>query len=359
MTASPEVGLPSAARSTPASHARRVLTAVAITATAVALLFLAWQLREVAVLIVAAILVALFLSAAADWVSDHSPLPRAVALALVVLTILGGLTLLFWLRGPSLAAEADELRTRLPEAVERLKERVGEYELGQRAIDEAPSFGELLSDRDTILSRVTGVVSATFGAITTFVLILFLGILIAAEPNTYREGTLALVSPGRRPRVRDALTEAMAAMRAWLLSKLIRMVVIGAGVGLGLMLLGVPAPFLLGVIAALLTFIPNFGPIIAAAPAVLLGLVEGPQTALYVALLYIGVQATESYVLDPLLDRKIMAIPPGLTLITQVVLGMLVGPIGLAVATPLAAAGVVIMRMLYVEDVLGDRGLVS
>lgn len=356
MTAPPDFGHDSAARSAPPSDARRVLGTVAIAATAVALLFLAWQLREVAVLLVAAILVALFLSAAANWTSKHSPLPRGVALALVVLTIFGGLTLLFWLRGPSLAVEVEQLQTRLPDAVERLKERVGRYELGRKVIDEAPSIGELLSDSETVFSRVTGVVSATFGAITTFVLILFLGIVIAAEPGTYLKGALALVAPGRRPRTREALMAAGDAMRAWLLSKLIRMVVIGVVVGVGLMLLGVPAPFLLGVIAALLTFIPNFGPIIAAAPAVLLGLVEGPQTALYVALLYGGVQAAESYLLDPLLDRKIVAIPPGLTLTTQIVLGMLVGPIGLAVATPLAAASVVLVRMLYVEDVLGDRG---
>lgn len=334
--------------------ARRTLTGVAISATAVALLFLLWQLREVVVLLVAAILVALFLSTAADWISRHAPLRRGVALALVVVTIFGSLALLFWLRGPSLAAEVEEFRTRLPEAVERLKERVGRYELGRRAIDEAPTVDELLSDPDTVFSRVTGVVSATLGALTTFVLILFLGIVMAAEPRTYVGGALALVAPGRRPRVRDALSEAGAAMRSWLLSKLIRMVAIGIVVGVGLMLLGVPAPFLLGVIAALLTFIPNFGPIIAAVPAVLLGLIEGPQTALYVALLYMGVQAAESYLLDPLLDKKIVAIPPGLTLTAQVVLGMLVGPIGLAVATPLAAAMVVLVRMLYVEDVLGE-----
>ncbi len=60
--------------------------------------------------------------------------------------------------------------------------------------------------------------------------------------------------------------------------------------------------------------------------------------------------------LDPLLDRKIIALPPGLTLTMQIVLGVLVGPVGLAVATPMTAAGVVLTRMLYVEDVLGDRG---
>lgn len=336
------------------SFARRALTAVAISSTAVVLLFLAWQLREVAVLLVAAILVALFLSAAADWVSEHSPVPRGLALALVVTTIAGSVALLFWLRGPALATQASELQTRLPEAVERLKERVGRYELGREMIDEAPSMGALLSDRENIFSKVTGVVSATLGAVTTFVLILFLGIVIAAEPGTYLRGGLALVSPRRRPRIRDALAQAGTAMRSWLLSKLIRMLVIGITVGVGLMLLGVPAALLLGVVAALLTFVPNFGPIIAAVPAVLLGLIVGPETALFVALLYVGIQIAESYVLDPLLDKKIVAIPPGLTLTTQVVLGILVGPVGLAVATPLAAASVVLVRLLYIEDVLGD-----
>ncbi len=325
----------------PLSFARRVLISVAITVAALVVLFLLWELREIAVLVIAGILVALFLSAASDWISNHTPLPRGVALALVVVTIVAALVLLFWLRGAVLAAELDELRVRLPEAVDRLRERVGRYELGRRVIDEAPSFGDLLSNKETVFSQVTGIVSATFGALTTFILIFFLGIVIAAEPRTYLNG--ALVGAG-------------GAMRAWLLSKLIRMVAIGIVVGIGLKLLDIPAPFFLGVIAALLTFIPNFGPLISAVPAVMLGLIQGPQTALHVALLYVGIHAVESYVLDPLLDRKFIALPPGLTLTMQIVLGVLVGPVGLAVATPMTAAGVVLTRMLYVEDVLGDRG---
>lgn len=112
------------------------------------------------------------------------------------------------------------------------------------------------------------------------------------------------------------------------------------------MLLGVPAPILLGAIAALLTFIPDFGPIIAAVPAVMLGLIEGPQTALYVALLYAGVQAAESYLLDPLLEQEGRCAAARPDADTQRALGILVGPIGLAVAIPVAAAGVVLIRML-------------
>jgi predicted PurR-regulated permease PerM len=154
--------------------------------------------------------------------------------------------------------------------------------------------------------------------------------------------------------VRQALLEAAGAMRAWLLTKLLLMVVIGVAVAIGLTLLKVPGAFVLGLVAALLTFIPNFGPFLAAAPAVLLGLAQGPQTALYVVLLYLGVQVVESYVLEPVLAKKVVDLPPALTLTMQIVMGVLLGAVGLAVATPLTAAGVVLIRRLYVEDVLGD-----
>lgn len=335
------------------SSSHSILIGVAAASTAATLLFLLWQVREVFALVMAAILVALALSAGADWLKQRG-LPRALALALLVVAIVGALVLAFALAGPGLAEDMKELRERFPQSMERLKESVGRYELGRRLIDEAPKAAEGFSRQHTVFSRLTGIVSATLGAILTFVVILFLGLVMAAAPDTYLRGGLALVSPGRRPRVRQALLEAAGAMRAWLLTKLLLMVVIGVGVGIGLMLLKVPGAFVLGLLAALLTFIPNFGPFLAAAPAVLLGFAQGPQTALYVVLLYLGVQAVETYVLDPILDKKIVALPPGLTLTMQIVLGLLLGAVGLAVATPLTAAGVVLIRRLYVEDVLGD-----
>ena len=103
---------------------------------------------------------------------------------------------------------------------------------------------------------------------------------------------------------------------------------------------------------------PNFGPVIAAVPAVRLALLNGPTTALWVALLYVSIQLIEGSVRDPILTQTIVSIPPALTFGTQLVLGVLVGPVGLAVATPLVAALVVLVGRLYVEAVLRgtDRG---
>ncbi len=109
--------------------------------------------------------------------------------------------------------------------------------------------------------------------------------------------------------------------------------------------------------AALLNYIPNIGPIIAGVPAVGIALLQSPAQALYVLLLYVGLQMIDGYILTPLVDRHTVSLPPALTITMQVVIGVLFGALGLALASPLTAAAMVLVRMLYVEDVLGDRSV--
>ena len=335
---------------------RHTLAAIGAAAGVAAALFLAWRTLEALLLIFSGLLFALFLSAITDWVAARTPLGRGFALAAVVLALFASFALVFWLRGPSIAEQVGELREQLPRAVERLRERVGQYELGRRILDEAPSAGEIFSDRDTVLARATGVVSGTLGMLANLFIIILLGIFIAAEPRAYLNGLVRLVSPRRRERVRDALVEAGGAIRSWLLSKVVRMVFIGVATWIALKLLGVPVAMPLAVLAALLTFVPNFGPIIAAVPAVLLALVQGVATALWVVALYVAIQVIEGSVLDPILTKKVVSLPPALTFGAQIVLGVLTGPIGVAVATPLVAGVVVLVERLYVQDALGEGG---
>ena len=116
-----------------------------------------------------------------------------------------------------------------------------------------------------------------------------------------------------------------------------------------------PLALTLGLLAGLLNFVPNFGPWIAAMPAVLIALLQGPRQALYVALLYLVLQALDGYVLTPLVDRRSVHLPPVLTITAQVLLGVAFGFIGILLASPLAAVALIVVKMLYVEDLLGDR----
>lgn len=335
---------------------RRVLGNAAVVAALVVGLLFIWYARDVLLLVFAGVLLGVFLHRLATISTDYTPLPHAAALALVVVGLTGALFTAFWLQGDRIATESARLREDLPRAVERLRARIGDFELGEQLLEQLPEDpAALLPDRPDAVSQVTGVFSRTFGALASGVVILFLGIVFAAAPGIYVTGILALFPERREPRLREVLSRLSETLWWWLIGRLIAMTFIGVVTGIGLALLGVPLAFILGLLAALLSFIPNLGPILSALPAVLLGLVQAPSTALWVAGLYAGVQVVETYFLDPIIDRKTIHLPPAFTITAQLVMALVAGLLGVTLATPLAAAVVVLVTMLYVQDVLGRR----
>ena len=125
--------------------------------------------------------------------------------------------------------------------------------------------------------------------------------------------------------------------------------------GVGLWLIGVPLALALGLIAGLLDFIPYVGPWLGAAPAVLLALAEGPAEAVWTAILFLVIQQVEGNVLMPVIQKRASALPPVLTILAVVAFGVLFGFMGVFLATPLLLVLIILVRMIYVEDVLGDR----
>lgn len=336
--------------------ARQVLvSAAAVAALVVGLLFL-WYARDVLLLVFAGVLLAIFLRRLATIVSGFTRLPRSVALALVILALTGALVATVWLQGGRIASESARLREDLPRALEQLRAWIAGYPLGKDLLEQLPEDpAAFLPDEPDAVSRVTGVVSRTFSALASAAVILFLGIVFAATPRVYMSGVLALFPEHRVPRMREVLARLYDTLWWWLLGRLISMAFIGLVTGIGLALLGVPLAFILAMLAALLSFIPNLGPILSALPAILLGLAQGPQTALWVAALYSGVQLVESYLLEPIIDRKTIYMPPAFTVTAQLLMALFAGLLGVTLATPLAAAVVVLVTMLYVQDVLGRR----
>lgn len=347
-----EQDVPRAGRHTP--FLRRAGWGAGLLAGA-ALLLALWFFRDVVLLGFAGLLLALLLRTPADWLVRRTRLPEGVAVGLVAVGLLGLLTALFVWRGPAIGEQTGELREQIPAAVEQLGNRLREYDWGRSLLDNLPEPAELLPDTQGAVARATGVLSGTFTFLTNTVLILFLGLVLALGPSTYVKGAVRLVPPRRRERARDVLHQLAHTLRWWLVGRLISMAVIGVLTGAGLALLGVPLAVVLALIAALLSFIPNIGPVLSAFPAVLLGLAESPQLALSVAGLYAGVQFVESYILDPIVDRKTIYLPPALTVLAQLSMALVAGLLGVALATPLLAVVVVLVRTLYIEDGLGDR----
>ena len=318
-------------------------------------LMLLWFGAQVFLLVVAGILFAVLLRNMADALSRLLPLSKRWALAVVTLALLALIAGGVAVAAPRLAEQVDELREALPLAIERVRSRIEVSEWGTAAIDAAENPNRYLPDARALVAQAAGIFSTTLGALAAFLMVLFVGACLAVEPDTYTRGVLTLVPVPRRERAREILADLRTTLGAWLLAKTASMAVVGLLTGVGLWLLGVPLAFTLGLLAALLAFIPNIGPVIAAVPAVLLATLESPRTAIYVIVLYLGVQAVESYVITPLIERKAVKLPPALTVVTQLLLGLSTGISGVILAAPLTAAAMVLVRKLYVEDALGDR----
>jgi predicted PurR-regulated permease PerM len=230
--------------------------------------------------------------------------------------------------------------------------------LGADSTGAVPTGGAL---RQRILGQLSGAtryffpfLSSTLAVAAGVLLVIFLAIYVAVEPRTYHDGLMHLFPHEARPRAGEVLTAIATVLRRWLVTQLIAMLVIGTVTTVVLLLLDVPAAFPLGVMAGLLEFIPTIGPILSAVPAIAMGFVDSPEKALYVTIAYWGIQFLENQLLIPLLMREGVDIPPALTIIAQAVMALVFGFLGLLVAVPMLAAGMVAVKMLYVEGVVGD-----
>lgn len=196
--------------------------------------------------------------------------------------------------------------------------------------------------------------TSTIAAIGGVLIILFLSIYIAVDPAMYHRGLMHLFPRYARRRAGEVFSAMAMVLRKWLVTQLIAMAVIGVVTTVVLLLMGVKAAFALGILAGLLEFIPTVGPILSAVPAVAMAFLDSPHKALLVVLAFWAIQFAENHLLIPLLMKGQVDLPPVLTILAQALMALLFGFIGLMVAVPLLAAVMVAVKMLYVEDVVGE-----
>ena len=319
-------------------------------------------------------------------------IPRGIGAALVVITFVGLLVGFGAWVAPTIRAQSVELRHRLPESIDRLEAWANRHndgligtilspsspqakrDTGQAATGATPSAPHAKAgsaDADTasaqplrqrISQQMNGAtrylfpfLSSTLAVLGGLLIILFLAIYIGADPDLYHRGLMLLFPRRARRRAGEVFSAMATVLRRWLVTQLIAMLAIGSVTTIVLLLLGVKAPFALGILAGLLEFIPTVGPILSAVPAIAMGFLDSPEKALYVAIAFWGIQFAENHLLIPLLMKGGVDAPPVLTILSQALMALLFGFLGLMCAVPILGATMVAVKMLYIEGVVGER----
>lgn len=335
----------------------RVLVTIGLVLLAGLAVYFLGKLIEVLLVIFAAVLLAVAITGVRCIIQHHTPLSAVwslVATYLLVILLMVGAAAMIW---PQLSEQLPKLTDQVPQAFERLGEMLDQAPWVEEAIDNAGG-----NDNDDnggggfdLPKQLLGVFSTTLGAIASFSLIIVISIYFTLSPAAYVKNLLILVPRAHRQRGDEVMQAQTKSLRFWLLGRLASMVFVGVFAWIGLMLLGVPMAFTLALIAGVATFIPYIGPILGAIPALMVALLEGPATVLYVAILYFLVETAESSFIYPLATKKAVHLAPAYTVIIQLAGGVVAGIPGVILATPLAVVGAVTIQLLYVEDVLGEE----
>lgn len=351
---------------------------------------------NVSLLLMAGVVLAVYLRGLTDKLKKWTGWKDGVCYGLAIFITLILLTALFWLTGAKVGEQVTELKKQWPEMKNKatslidknplLKETVGKYissdstatnqntsntqdststAQNNASQNQSPSgnstsantqdaqsggsskTGGLSSIGQGGFKAVQSVFTSTFGFLGDLYVILFLGLFLAATPKEYVNGIVSLIPKKGRKKARDTLNQIGENLKKWFKGMTYSVLVTFALTAIGLLIIGVDLWLILAISAGLLTFIPNFGPIIALIPAVLVGLLDSPQTALYIAILYIGVQTVESNLITPFIQKKMLKVPPALLLFFQIVMGVLSAGWGVVMAVPVLVVIMTIVQELY------------
>lgn len=381
------------------------LRRVALVVLVVALALLAWKAASVLLLIFFGVLIAVLLTAATEGLRRLVRIPWRLALGVVGILVLAFFAGIGLLVGPQLSRQASGLDENLSSSIQSFESRLAGSEWGRAVLQRVPVLedpsgaggagpqqgqegqgtqqdaqqtqpqdrgqargqdpqqnqgqqqpqgrgGQAQGGAGSVFSTVASLLASVAKALGDLILVLFIGIFLAANPTMYQEGIAKLFPRDRTERVREVLRKLGGAIRAWLVVQLISMTVVGVVVFVGLTLIGVQPALVLALLAFLLEFIPFLGPWLAFIPAALIALSMGGTTVLWVALLYFLANILEGDILLPILEQRMIQVPPALTLGAIFLFGALFGFTGILVAAPLTAVLYVFVRTVYVQGAL-------
>ncbi len=316
---------------------------------------LLYALASAFVVIILAVIFATLLRGLGNELTYYTKLNSTASVLLVFLALVVLICGLGYWAGPKFISEAQQLWAQvsgrlgsLPQLMDSLGHTSGGGGSG--------GIGGLTGGGATseLPGMLRTVATSTIGLLGAILVIIATGVYFAISPDMYISGIAHLTPLWYQERTRGILIEMGRAMQGWMLGQLVDMIIVGVIVGAGLYLIGAPLALVLAVFAGFCTFIPYFGTIISAIPAVIVSLTVGIREMIWVLCVFVVAHVVEGYLVAPFVQRRTVHLPPALTLLAMVILVAIFNIFGVLIATPLMAVIMVGIARVYVEDILGD-----
>jgi predicted PurR-regulated permease PerM len=328
------------------SYAEKVWYAVGVVAVVAILILIARVAFGILLMALAGCLISVYFHGLGDIIGRKTKWRRWICMLISIAGSFIILGFLFWFMGSKIQAQVSQLSDTLPHTISNAKLKLAETPLGRKVL-EATSGG----NSDKLFDTASRFFSTSFGILGNMYIILFLGIFFTANPSLYKDGLILLLPPNQKDLARNIINRTSLSLKGWLKGTMISMVLLSILMPIGLSIMGIPLALVLGLLAGILVIVPNFGSLAAMIPGVLLALTIGTDTAIIVALIYIGVQTLVQNIIAPIIQKKMINMPPALTIIGQLVMGVLGGAMGIIMAMPALAVMMIFVDEMYVKRI--------
>lgn len=326
------------------SYIQKVWQTVAIVALLVVVILIARVAFNVLLMILAGALIAVYFHGFGDLIERKTKLNRRLSMIISVGGSFVFLGTLLWFMGSKMQDQISVLSDSLPNTITAAKVKMDETHTGRKILTYLSG-----DNSEKLFSTAQQFFSTSFGVMGNLYVIILLAIFFTANPSIYKNGIIMLIPPKNKPLARVAIDRISTALKGWLKGTMLSMVLITFMIATGLTIMGIPGAMVLAMFTGMLKLIPNFGSMAAMIPGVLLALTVSTNTAIIVALIYVISQTIVSNIVTPLIQKRMINLPPALTIISQVIMGTLSGALGIILAVPLLAIIIILVDELYVK----------
>ncbi len=334
---------------TTSAFANKVWTSVGIVAFVMILALIIYKTFNVFLLLLAASIIALFLNAVSSKIKKWTGLNNGVSLAVTIVLMVLSAGFFFWLVGAEAQIQYKEMQEAVPVMIDNAQVYLNKTTLGQKISDQITD----IENQKKVLPFLQDFFKSSFGVFGDLYIVIFLAMFLSVSPFDYVNGVVNLVPRIGKVKAKQLFENIGYNLKKWIKGAMISGFVIFVLISIACLILGLDMWLILAITAGFLNVIPNFGPIMAMIPAVMVALLTSPTQALLVAGSFILVQAIEGNLITPNIQKKLLSIPPALLISFQVLMGTLAGGWGIVLAVPMLVILITVVKNLYLDGNIG------